>query len=134
MQSQADMTEFFARPVAPDRVRVQAIVGSRQHSMDILVEGLGDEITRFESLVGHDAERMAMLRSTTRGSEIVMRAVQRAAAVGEAYDAILGVLWGLCHGPQGQGWAALDGLGGKIIMARPVQGRGWRLEIADRAE
>jgi hypothetical protein len=134
MQSEADMNEFYAHPVAPDRVRVQAIAGGKRHSMDILVDGLGDELTHFESLVGHDAERMAVLRGAPKGSEIVMRAIQRFAAAGETSNVLIGVLWGLAHGPQGQGWAALDRLGGRIVMAAPMPGRGWHLEIADPAE
>jgi hypothetical protein len=128
------MREFSAPRVDLDRVRVEAIVGSKRYSMDILVDDLADQVMRWKALTGHDAARLAMLRGTDKGSEIVMAAMHRWAEVGDRYEVLLGVLWGMAHAPMAAGWSALDDLGGRIVRAQPVAGRGWRIDLADPAE
>jgi hypothetical protein len=89
---------------------------------------------RWESVTGHEPARLAMLRGTDKGTEIVMGAMKRWADAGDHYEVLMGVMWGLAHAPTAPGWTALDDLGGKIVRAQPVAGHGWRIDLANPAD
>jgi hypothetical protein len=130
------MTEFFATPVAADRVRIEATIGHETYRHELPVELLEDEVFRFERHVGVGvtAERMSLLRGTDEGSQFAMDSVERSAAKGEGRGVITGVLWGLAHSPQSPGWSGLDNLGGRIVRAHAVKHRGWLIQIAAPAD
>src|SRR5690349_339286 len=83
---EADMNEFYDRPVPRDHVRVEALLGGRKFSQDILIDDLPNQLLQYESILGHDAQRMATLRGTNKGSEIVMGAIKRSGDEYNAYD------------------------------------------------
>src|SRR4051794_6971040 len=103
------MTEFFARPVPLDRVRVEMILDHRLYTADLPVAGLADEVEQYESrLDGIEPERMAALRGTLEGMMTAGEVAPRLADQGEYMTLLLGVLWALAHGPKGGGWKVLD--------------------------
>jgi hypothetical protein len=117
------MGEFYTRRVAPDRCRVEVTIDGRQFSQDLLVEDLDEKVLHFEEGLGHSPERIALLRGTVQGFQLVMREVREFARRGMTYEVLMAVLWGLAHGPTPRGWKALEGLGGHIVTARLVPGR-----------
>jgi hypothetical protein len=124
------MTEFFARPVDDDRVRVEMVLGHRLFTADLPTVGLADEVERFESrLDGIEPGRVAAMRGTLEGMQIVGEAVPGLADRGDTIDVLWAVLWALAHGPQGRGWPALDDLGGQLVRAFPIPGlQGWTID------
>jgi len=123
------MTEFFARPVPLDRVRVEMVLDHRLFTADLPTIGLANEVERYESLIGIDPERMAALRGTLEGMMTAAEVAPRLADRSEGMTLLLGVLWALAHGPEGGGWPVLEGMGGQIVRATPLDGlQGWIIQ------
>jgi|tagenome__1003787_1003787.scaffolds.fasta_scaffold20903718_3 hypothetical protein len=127
--------DFYARPVPLDRVRAEMVLDHRLFTADLPVSGLAEEVERYESLLGIEPERMAAMRGTLEGMMTAAEVAPRLADRGEGMTLLLGVLWALAHGPEGGGWPALDGLGGQIVRATPLDGLcGWMIETCQPVE
>jgi hypothetical protein len=110
------------------------ILGGMRLIAEIAVRHIEAEIVRFERMIGTDPDQLPVLRGTTPGAEIVVKAGISFAREDMAWELALCVLWMQALGPDpaSQGWSGLEDLGGRTVRAVWIPGQiGWHIQMMD---